>query len=173
MSRPISTPGPHLLIAVIGGSACSPREAEWAEAAGQLLAQAGATLICGGRGGVMQAASRGASAAGGLVVGVLPGVSATDANPFVHIPIVSGMGEARNAIVIRSARAAIAIGGEYGTLSEIAFALNWGVPVICLGSWALTRPDGQPAPLHYATSPEEAVRLALALARQDQLKLEP
>ncbi len=155
----------QLLIAVIGGRTCSPREAEWAESVGQLLARAGATLICGGRGGVMEAASRGASAGGGLVVGVLPGTSADEANPFVHIPIVSGMGEARNSIIVRSAQAIIAIGGEYGTLSEIAFALRFGVPVVCLGSWNLTRPAGQPAPLHRVSSPDEAARLALALAR--------
>ncbi len=151
------------IIAVIGGSTCSPREAEWAKSVGQSLARAGATLICGGRGGVMEAASRGASAAGGLVVGILPGTLADEANPFVHIPIVSGIGEARNSIIVRSAQAVIAIGGEYGTLSEIAFALRFGVPVICLGSWDLTRPDGQPAPLHCVSSPEQAVHLALAL----------
>jgi uncharacterized protein (TIGR00725 family) len=157
----------RLIIAVIGSSTCSPNEADWAESVGQLLARAGATLICVGRGGVMEAASRGASAAGGLVVGVLPGASADEANPFVHVPIVSGMGEARNAIIVRSAQAVIAIGGEYGTLSEIAFALCFGVPVVCLGSWDLKRPDGQSAPLHPVSSPEEAVRLALVLARHE------
>lgn len=156
-----------LIVAVIGGSTCSPREAQWAESVGQFLARAGATLLCGGGAGVMQAASRGASAAGGLVVGVLLGASADEANPFVHVPIVSGMGEARNAIIARSAQAVIAIGGEYGTLSEIAFALRFGVPVVCLGSWNLTRPDGQATPLHHVSSPDEAVRLALALARQE------
>ncbi len=155
-----------LIIAVIGGGTCSPREAEWAESVGRQLARDGASLICGGRGGVMEAACRGASSAGGLVIGVLPGTSKTEANPHVHIPIVSGMGEARNVIIIRSAEAVIAIGGEYGTLSEIAFALRFGVPVVCLGSWTLTRPDGKNAPLHPASSPEEAVRLALTLARR-------
>ncbi len=153
------------MIAVIGGSVCSPLESEWAEEVGSRLARAGVVLICGGRGGVMEAACRGASTAGGLVVGILPGLTADEANPFVHLPIVSGMGEARNVIIIRSARAVIAIGGEYGTLSEMAFALRFGVPVVGLGSWKLTRPDGRPAPLHYAASPEEAVRLALTWAR--------
>lgn len=152
-------------IAIIGGSVCSAREADWAHEVGRQLAQAGALIICGGRGGIMQAASRGASSAGGLVVGILPGESAAEANPFVSIPIVTGLGEARNVIIIRSAQAVIAIGGEYGTLSEIAFALRFGVPVVSLGSWQLTLPDGRPAPLHLAASPEAAVQMALELAQ--------
>jgi hypothetical protein len=151
------------IIAVIGGSVCSAQEAEWAEHVGRQLAQAGAILICGGRGGVMEAASRGANSAGGLVVGVLPGTSTSEANAYVHIPIVTGLGEARNVVIIRSAQAVIAIGGEYGTLSEIAFALQFGVPVVCLGSWNLIRPDGESAPVHLAASPGEAVELALKL----------
>lgn len=155
----------QLRIAVIGGSVCSAREADWAHEVGRRLAQAGALVICGGRGGIMQAVSRGANSAGGLVVGILPGDSTAEANPFVHIPIVTGLGEARNVIIVRSAQAVIAIGGEYGTLSEIAFALRFGVPVVSLGSWQLTLPAGRPAPLHAAASPDEAVRLALELAR--------
>ena len=154
------------LIAVIGGGACSALEAAWAESVGCQLAQAGASLICGGRGGVMEAACRGAHNQGGVTIGILPGVSAAEANPYVTIPIVSGLGEARNTIIIRSAQAVIAIGGGYGTLNEIAFALCLGVPVVCQSSWTLTRPDGTAAPLRHAATPQEAVQLALSLARQ-------
>jgi hypothetical protein len=149
------------VVAVVGGGACSSEEAALAEAVGRHLAQAGATLICGGLGGVMAAACRGAKSAGGLTIGVLPGHSATDANPHVDVPIVTGMGEARNVIIVRTASAVIAVGGEFGTLSEIAFALKLGRPVIGLGTWELAK-DGQPAQaVVRAQTAEEAVRLAL------------
>ncbi|NIL96534.1 MAG: TIGR00725 family protein, partial [Planctomycetales bacterium] len=130
------------VVAVVGGGVCSPEEAALAEAVGRGLAEAGATLICGGLGGVMAAACRGAKSAGGLTIGVLPGYSATDANPHVDVPIVTGMGEARNVIIVRTASAVIAVGGEFGTLSEIAFALKLGRPVIGLGTWELAK-EGQ------------------------------
>jgi uncharacterized protein (TIGR00725 family) len=149
------------IIAVVGASNCSPGEEELAEEVGRDLAEAGAILICGGRGGVMAAACRGARAAGGLTIGVLPGNSAAEANPDVDIPIVTGLGEARNVIIVRTAQAVIAVGGEFGTLSEIAFALKLGRPVIGLETWQLAK-RGQPSQaIVYAATPDEAVRLAL------------
>jgi uncharacterized protein (TIGR00725 family) len=158
---PLSGP----LIGVVGGSAPTAEEASLAEAVGRRLAEEGAVLICGGRGGVMEAACRGAKGAGGLTIGVLPGTSRRHANPYVDIPIVTGLGEARNAIITRTAEAVIAIGGSYGTLSEIAFALGFGTPVVGLGTWVMER-EGHPAvPVVYVETPEEAVKGALARAR--------
>jgi uncharacterized protein (TIGR00725 family) len=149
------------IIAVVGGGTCSPQEAAVAEAVGRLLAEVGAALICGGLGGVMAAACRGARSAGGLTIGVLPGFSAGDANPYVDIPIVTGLGEARNLVIVRTAAAVIAVGGEFGTLSEIAFALKLGRPVIGLGTWELAR-EGRPSQaIVRVETAEEAVRLAL------------
>jgi uncharacterized protein (TIGR00725 family) len=151
-----------LVVAVVGGGICSREEGALAEAVGRHLAEAGATLICGGMGGVMAAACRGAKSAGGLTVGVLPGHNATDANPHVDIPVVTGLGEARNVIIVRTASAVIAVGGEFGTLSEIAFALKLGRPVIGLGTWELAK-EGRPSEaIVRAQTAEEAVRLALS-----------
>lgn len=149
------------IIAVVGSSFCSAHETKLAEEVGRALAEAGATLICGGGSGVMEAACRGAKRAGGLTIGILPGFHAGDANPFVDIPIVTGLGEARNVIIVRTAQAVIAVGGEFGTLSEIAFALKLGRPVIGLETWELAK-AGQPYPVIVrAHTAEEAVRLAL------------
>lgn len=103
-----------MIIAVIGNSSCSPEEAKLAESVGELLAQSGATVICGGLGGVMEAACRGAKTKGGLTVGILPGQDSSTANACVDIPVVTGIGEARNLAVVKSAQAVIAIGGSYG-----------------------------------------------------------
>ena len=154
-----------ILVAVIGGSAPRPEETAAAEAVGRALAEAGALLICGGRGGVMEAACRGAKAAGGITIGILPGTHQGEANAYVDIPIVTGIGVARNAIIARTAQAVVAVGGSYGTLSEIAFALAFGVPVVGLGTWKIEREGHPPAPLVHAGTPEEAVTCALALAR--------
>ena len=132
-----------------------------AEAVGRGLGEAGAILICGGRGGVMEAACRGARAAGGLTVGVLPGVDRREANPYVDVAIVTGLGEARNAVIVCTAQAVIAIGGSYGTLSEIGFALRFGVPLVGLGTWEVSRPGHPPVPIGRAGTPAEAVRWAL------------
>ncbi|MCS7261348.1 MAG: TIGR00725 family protein [Anaerolineae bacterium] len=149
------------IVAVVGSALCSPHEMKLAEAVGRVLAEAGATLICGGGSGVMEAACRGAKQANGLTIGILPGFHASDANPFVDIPIVTGLGEARNVIIVRTAQVVIAVGGEFGTLSEIAFALKLGRPVIGLETWELAK-AGQPYPVIVrALTPEEAVRLAL------------
>jgi uncharacterized protein (TIGR00725 family) len=149
------------IVAVVGGGICSSEEAGLAEAVGRGLAEAGATLVCGGMGGVMAAACRGAKSAGGLTVGVLPGISASEANPYVDVPIVTGMGEARNVIVVRTAMAVIAVGGEFGTLSEVAFALKLGRPVIGLGTWELAKQGRPLEAVVKASTAEEAVRLAL------------
>jgi uncharacterized protein (TIGR00725 family) len=158
----------RLQISIIGGASCDEPTAAKAEEVGLLLAQAGAVLVCGGRTGVMEAACRGAEKAGGTSVGILMGYDDAEANPHVDIRIPTGLGVARNAIVVASGRAVIAIDGYYGTLSEIALALKIGRPVVTLGSWLLPPPPGgkQTAdPLHHAHSPAEAVEMALRLAR--------
>lgn len=156
----------RLLVAVIGAASCSPSEAKEAEIVGRVLAEEGATLLCGGRGGVMEAACRGARRAGGLTVGILPGDDPSAANPYVDIAIATGLGEARNAIVARTAQAVVAIGGRYGTLSEIAFALKHGLPVVGLNTWKLEPPAGGTLPsIVYVDDPVEAARRVMALAR--------
>jgi uncharacterized protein (TIGR00725 family) len=125
-----------------------------AEEVGRLLARRGAVVVCGGLGGVMEAACRGASGVGGLAVGILPGLDRGAANPHVSVAVATGLGEARNALVVRAADALIAVGGAYGTLSEIALALKAGKPVIGLGTWEI---DG----VERAGEPEAAVDLAL------------
>ncbi len=152
------------IIAVIGGAEPSPEEARLAEEVGRELGKQGATLVCGGLGGVMEAACRGASSEGGVTIGILPGDSPKAANPYVQIPIVTGIGYARNISVVKSAQAVIAIGGSYGTLSEIAHARQGGIPVIGLNTWSLSRndqPDNSIIPAQTAT---EAVNKALDLA---------
>ena len=145
-------------MAVIGPADASAEEAARAEAVGRLLGEAGAVGGCGGLGGVMGAAARGAAGAGGTVVGLLPGSGRGAANPHVTVAITTGLGEMRNPLVVRAADAVVAVGGAYGTLSEIAFALRTGKPVVGLDTWALD--DVVDAP-----DPEAAVALALELAR--------
>src|SRR5437867_8700117 len=120
------------IIAVIGGSTCSSEEAAVAEETGRLLAQRGAILVCGGLGGVMAAAARGAQTNGGTTVGILPGDDPGDANTYIAIPLATGLGEMRNFLIVRTAHALIAIGGGVGTLSEIALARRIGKPVVGL-----------------------------------------
>lgn len=152
-------------VAVCGPGLATEEEAAWAEEVGRLLAGAGAVLVCGGLGGVMEAAARGCAEAGGVALGILPGTDRSAANPYLTAAIPTGMGEARNALVARSADAVIAIAGEFGTLSEIALALKLGTPVVGLGTWELSRPGRRdPDPVARAASPSEAVRLALELA---------
>jgi uncharacterized protein (TIGR00725 family) len=152
--------GPY--VAVVGGGEASAEELAAAEEVGRGLAAAGAVVVTGGLGGVMEAASRGASQAGGLVVGLLPGRSRTEANAWVGVALPTGLGEGRNLVVVRSADVVVAVGGEWGTLSEIAFALKAGTPVVGLGTWELARggrPDGSIVVAHDAA---DAVRLSLA-----------
>jgi len=152
-------------IAVIGGSQCSKEKAKLAEEVGRELARHGATLVCGGLSGVMEAACRGASAEGGVTIGILPGENRQAANPYVQVPIVTGIGYARNIAVVKSAQAVIAIGGSYGTLSEIAHALQSGIPVIGLNTWSLAQNGRPDESVIIAQNPAEAVSKALSLAR--------
>ncbi len=157
-----------MIIAVIGGSDAKPQHVALAEEVGRELAQRGATVVCGGLKGVMEAVCRGAKEAGGTTIGILPGRSSRDANSYVDIPIVTSLGYARNVIVVHTGEAAIAIGGAFGTLSEIAHALGEGIPVIGLSTWPLTvRGDGDPIGdgLIPASTPQEAVDKALTAAQ--------
>lgn len=123
------------IIAVIGGRKTEKALLAEAETVGRLIAKSGATLVCGGLGGVMEAASKGAKSEGGLTVGILPQDHAREANHYVDVPVVTGLGIGRNVIIARTADALIAVGGEYGTLSEIAFALQMGKPVVGIKTW--------------------------------------
>ncbi len=147
------------IIGVIGGHDCTPEIARQAEQVGRLIAERGALLVCGGLDGVMEAASRGAKQAGGTTIGILPGDRLTEANHYIDIPIATGIGYARNTIIVRTAQVLIAIRGSYGTLSEIAFALMEGKPVVSLGSWEVDKG------IIKAASPEEAVSKAVSLIR--------
>ncbi|HEV8630676.1 MAG TPA: TIGR00725 family protein [Thermoanaerobaculia bacterium] len=156
-------------IGVVGAAECGPDLAALATDVGAGLARAGVVLLTGGRSGVMAAASAGARRAGGLVIGVLPGgdAAATPPNPDVEVALFTGLGQARNQVLALSAAAVIAIGGGWGTLSEIAIALKHRVPVVALRSWRLARPDGAAEPLFHELAEgtaAEAVDLALALA---------
>ncbi len=124
-------------IGVIGTSRCSKKIAKIAYEVGKEIAKRKAVLICGGLGGVMEKAARGAKKNKGLTIGILPGFSSSDANPYIDIPIVTGMDHGRNIIVVRSCDAIIAIGGREGTLSEIAFALKLRIPLIGIESWKI------------------------------------
>lgn len=148
------------LIAVIGARSCDAKTYALAEQVGYELARRGAIVVCGGLGGVMEAGCKGAQRAGGWTIGILPGKTARAANRYVDIPIVTGLGEARNSIVVRTARAVIAVGGEYGTLSEIAFALKFGIPVIGLGTWRAMRGNKR-ARIREARDAAQAVEWAL------------
>ena len=154
----------RVLIAVIGSSSCSAEVAAWAETVGRLLAERGAVLLCGGLGGVMEAAARGAKQRGGLTVGILPGADPGDANPYIDVPLATGMGEMRNALIVRAAQAAIAIGGGWGTLSEIAMAQRIKTPVVGLH-------DAFPPAIDIprVTSPEAAVAWALEQATRPEV----
>ncbi len=151
-------------IAVIGPSAATPAEHQLGEEIGRRIAEAGAVLVCGGLGGLMEAAASGCAKAGGRSVGILPGTSRDEANPYLTVAVATGMGEARNAIVVRSADAVIAVSGEFGTLSEIALALKMGKPVVGLGTWELAKAGRPVEAIVRASSPEEAVATALGLA---------
>ncbi len=153
-------------IAVIGGSQCSPEEARMAEEVGRELARRGVTLVCGGMTGVMESACKGAVEAGGTTIGIIPGDQRNSANPYVQIPIVTSIGFARNVAVVKSAQAVIAIGGSYGTLSEIAFALQSCIPVIGLNTWSLSRNGKEDTSIIVVKNPVEAVDIAISLAGQ-------
>ena len=152
-----------ILISVIGGSDCSPQADGLAEEVGREIARQGAVLVCGGLGGVMEAACRGACSEGGLTIGILPGDKRQAANPFVQIPIVTGIGYARNVAVVKSGQAVIAIDGSYGTLSEIGHALQSGIPVIGLNTWSLSIDGRMDNSIVLADNPKDAVNKAIEL----------
>ena len=145
------------LIAVIGGGSCLSEDYSIAVEVGKLLAEKNIGVICGGMSGIMEAACKGAREAGGVAIGILPGNDPSEANQYVTIPIATGLGIGRNIIIIRSASACIAVNGKYGTLSEIAYALQLGKPVITLNSW-----NEIPGTIQ-SSSAEEAVNLAISI----------
>ena len=145
-----------IFIAVIGGGDCSKDIYKLAEEVGERIAKAGAVLVCGGLGGVMEAACKGAKKAGGTTIGILPGIDKGQANPYIDFPIVTGLGEGRNLLVIRNSDVAIALPGEYGTLSEIGFCLKLEKPIIGLSTWDVSEA------IIKANDAEEAVKIALS-----------
>ncbi len=146
-------------IGVIGAGACSDEAGRLSEEVGRNIARVGAVLVCGGMGGVMEAACRGAKKHGGLTIGILPGTNKAEANPYVDFPVVTGLGEGRNLLVVRNSDAVIALPGEFGTLSEIAFCLKLGKPVVGLSTWEVSDQ------MMRAGNAEEAVSMALVQAR--------
>ncbi|MGI8513240.1 MAG: TIGR00725 family protein [Solirubrobacteraceae bacterium] len=149
------------LIAVVGSWRPDPQRDAAAEAVGRGLAEAGAVVVCGGMSGVMEAACRGAAGAGGLTVGLLPGGDPGEGNAWVDVAIPTAMAELRNGLIARAGRAMIAIGGEWGTLSEVAFALKLGRPVVGLDTWELARGGRRVEGIVKARDPAAAVGLAL------------
>lgn len=145
-------------ISVIGTGEASAEQYEQAREVGQLVAERGGVVVCGGRGGVMEAVARGATDAGGVCIGILPDEDRREANPYLTYSLVSGIGQARNLAVACSGEAVISVGGGYGTLSEIGLARRFGRPVVTLGSWEL------PGHVTEASSPAEAVQSAFELA---------
>ncbi|RKY87624.1 TIGR00725 family protein [candidate division KSB1 bacterium] len=147
------------IIGVIGGGFCTTEISEIAEKVGEKIAEKGAILICGGLGGVMEAACKGAKNKNGITIGILPGNDINDANPYVDFPVATGMGFARNIIIVWTAQCLIAINGKYGTLSEIAYALAFNKPVVGLKTHKI---EGN---LIEARSPEDAVELAFKMIK--------
>ena len=160
--------GDFIPISVIGSSDCSPEVARLAEEVGRELAKRGAAVVCGGLGGVMEAVCKGARQMGGQTIGILPREDLNEANPWVEIPIVTGMGYARNAIVVKSGLAVIAIDGGFGTLSEIGHALGQTDPLTVIGlkTWTLSKNGEMDNAIIEAKDPVDAVEKALDAARK-------
>ena len=156
------------LISVIGGGTCAPEDYARGREVGRLLAERDYVVVTGGLGGVMEAAHRGAREAGGLTIAVLPGIVREEANPFAEIVLTTGMADARNVIVATSGRVAVAVGGNFGTLSEIAFALKHNIPVIGLESWTLPERRLPTEGVRPVETPEEAVDLVDELVRGNE-----
>ena len=154
------------MVAVATGGDADPEECALAEMVGRELARRGAVLLCGGLGGGMEAACRGAKEAGGTTVGILPGAQRLDANPYVDIALATGLGEARNALVVRAADALIAVAGEFGTLSEIALALRTGTPVVGLATWQLSKKGEAVDAFPQVETAIDAVEIALAIRKR-------
>lgn len=159
--RPVTRALERAHVAVVGGGHADEAECDVAARLGRALADAGAVVVCGGLGGVMEAACRGARDGGGISIGILPGSERAGANGYVDVAVPTGMGEARNMLVVRCADAMVAVGGEYGTLSEVALALQAGIPVIGLGTWELAKAGRTVDAVTRAGSPEEAADIAV------------
>lgn len=159
-----------MIISVIGGDAAGSEAVEAAEAVGRELAKRGVALVCGGRGGVMEAACRGARAEGGHTIGIMPGRDASESPPNEHVEfaVYTGLGYARNIMVVLSGEAIIAIDGSYGTLSEIAYALIHEKPIVGLDTWDFAYHGHDGERIARASSPAEAVKMAIELAKQHQ-----
>ena len=160
-----------IVVAVIGAASATASEEALAEEVGRRLAEAGAVVVCGGRGGVMEAVCRGAQRAGGLTVGILPGSDSDEGNRHLSLALPTGLGHARNAVVVLASEAVIAIGGGYGTLSEIGLALKSGRPLVGLSTWKASREGIDVSEIEVVEKPEEAVRRSLeAATEQRQMK---
>ena len=157
----------QLIISVIGESNARPHIAALAEQVGIELANRGVTIVCGGLGGVMEAACRGAKSAGGTTIGIMPGDNPLTANDYIDVPIITGIGYARNSVVVKTGMSAVAVGGAYGTLSEIGHALGDGIPVVGLETWEMTR-SREPADsaIIRAVDAADAAEKAIAAAKQ-------
>lgn len=150
-----------VFIAIVGAGKCSKKLRDMAAVAGRRIAQQGGVVVCGGLGGVMEGAARGAREGGGVTIGILPGPDRGDANEFIDYAIPTGFGEARNLMVVRSADAVLAFPGKYGTLSEMAFALKLKKPLVSVSAWKLGDEIVQ------VEDPEEAARMVMELATQE------
>ena len=150
-------------IGVIGESQAKKENYNLAYEVGKLIGASGAALVCGGLSGVMEAACKGAKEAGGLTIGIIPMLEKSAANPYVDLVIPTGIGYARNVIVVRASDAIIAIGGKYGTLTELGYALDAGIPIIGLNTWHLKDCNGVVPNIRYVKTAEEAVKMALSL----------
>ena len=156
------------LVSVIGGSECSQAQASFAEKAGSLIAEAGFGIVCGGRSGVMEAVCRGAWQAEGFTMGILPSLGTGGANPFLTIALPTGLNEARNVLVVLAGEAILAIGGGFGTLTEIGHAIRMGKPVVGYQTWEGCASEVGELPIHRVKSPEQAVSILKNL-----LEIEP
>lgn len=154
-----------IYVGVAGASRAEPALLDQAEVLGRRLAEGGAIVVCGGGPGVMAAVCHGAQSAGGTTVGLLPGLDRAEGNPHLTIAIPTGLGQGRNLLLVRSSDALIAVGGGFGTLSEIALALRTGTPVIGLATWSLQLDDQQVDAFPVAGDPDTAAQLALEAAR--------
>lgn len=151
----------RLHVAVVGGGHAGDEECDLAARVGRTLAEAGAVVVCGGLGGVMAAACRGARDGGGTSIGILPGAERDAANAYLDVALATGMGEGRNVLLVRNADAMVAVGGEFGTLSEVALALQAGIPVVGLRTWELAKSGRPVSGIVPAATPEEAAHTAM------------
>ena len=158
---------------VAGASRPEPPLLDQAEVLGRRLGEAGAVVVCGGGPGVMEAVCRGAQSVGGTTIGLLPGLDRAEGNPYLTVSIPTGLGQGRNLLLVRSSNAVIAVGGGFGTLSEIALALRTGSPVIGLATWSLQLDSRQVDAFPVADTPDAAVRLALEAARSRRSRPSP